>query len=244
MNDSGYEVPDKKILVVPHHPEIETYHNEIIVPLKTMPKRDWFEAHAYYCLPLTVANQHGFLVKSLRDLDITWDGTENDAQITFLNDDNSDKQYIKTGFRNGIITFQNRFSLKTHPGISLMTFQPPNLFIPGAIAMAGVIETDNIRRDFTFNLKVTVPNMTVKIRKGDPIAAFMPIQRYFIDDFEIDSAYSYFSADIVNNDIQESSALSIERQTVDLTKNHQSGRRYFSGTHTDGSKYKNHQKRL
>jgi hypothetical protein len=244
MNDPGYELPSKKILVVPHGIREETYFDEIIVPLKNMPKRDWFSPHAYYCLPLTVANQHGFLVKSVRDFDIIWNGSDDDVTITFINEENADKQTIKTGFRSGIVTIQNRFALKTSKGISLMTMQPPNLFIPGAIAMAGVIECDNIRRDFTFNLKVTVPNLLIKVRKGDPLASFMPIQRHFIDDFEIASAYDYFPDEIVNNDIYESSALSIERTTVDLTKNHQSGRRYFSGTHTDGSRYVDHQKKL
>ena len=46
------------------------------------------------------------------------------------------------------------------------------------------------------------------------------------------------------NDINESSNLSTERNTVDKEKNHMSGRRYFSGTHTDGSTYLDHQKRV
>jgi hypothetical protein len=114
-------------------------------------KREWMNPHAYYCLPLTVGNQYGFIIKSVRDFDIIWDGSHKDAEITFLNEDNSHKQIIKTGFGDGIITVQNLFSLKTPPGINIMTIQPPNYFIPGCFALTGVVECDNIRRDFTFN---------------------------------------------------------------------------------------------
>lgn len=244
INDLGHEVPKNKILVIPHGEKINTYFDEVISPLKGMPKREWFSPHAYYCLPLTVGNQYGFLIKSMRDFDIVWDGSENDAKITFLNNDNEEKQVIKAGFGSGIITIQNRFALKTPPGINLMTIQPPNFFIPGCFALTGVIECDNIRRDFTFNFKVTIPNINISVRKGDPVGAFIPIPRYFVDNFSIENVYDYFEEEIVNKDIRESGALSQERITVDLEKAHQSGRRYFNGVHTDESKYQDHQKRV
>lgn len=244
INDVGYEVPENKILVVPHSLDGQTYFDEVIQPLKGLVKRDWFDPHAYYCLPLAVGNQYGFIIKSLRDFDISWNGTQDDAVITFINEDNSEKQIIKTGFRSGIVTIQNQFSLKTPPGINLMTIQPPNSFIPGCFAMTGVIECDNIKRDFTFNLKVTVPNITINVRKGDPIGAFIPIPRYFVDKFEVDLVFNHFDRDIVKNEIIEASELSIERGTTDKQKPHQSGRRYFNGLNTDDSKYKDHQKRI
>jgi hypothetical protein len=244
INDIGYEVPDNKILVVPHGIDSPTYFDEVIESLAGSVKREWMNPHAYYCLPLTVGNQYGFIIKSMRDFDIMWDGTHSDAKITFLNEDNADKQFIKTGFGDGIVTVQNRFALKTPPGINIMTWQPPNYFIKGCFALTGIIECDNIRRDFTFNFKVTVPNINVEVRKGDPIAAFIPIQRYFIDDFKVESVFDYFSNEIVNNDINESIALGNERNTIDKEKPHASGRRYFSGTHINNSKYPDHQKRI
>jgi hypothetical protein len=244
INDPGYEVPDNKILVIPHHIDSLTYFDEIIESLAGSVKREWMNPHAYYCLPLTVGNQYGFIIKSVRDFDIVWDGSRGNAEITFLNEDNSHKQIIKTGFGDGIITIQNMFALKTPVGINIMTIQPPNHFIPGCFALTGIIECDNIRRDFTFNFKVTVPNIKIEVRKGDPIGAFIPIQRYFVDKFKVESALDYFNRETVANDINESSNLSTERNTVDKEKNHMSGRRYFSGTHTDGSTYLDHQKRV
>lgn len=245
VNQHGFEVPDNKILAVPFD-FAETTYDKVIKSLKGEVKRDWFTSHFYYCLPLAIGNQYGFAIRSLLDVDVVWDGEESPSSTTvkYLNNDNLGKQYVESSFGSGIITFQNTFHLKTPPGINIMTIQPPNYFIPGLMAMTGVVETDNIRRDFTFNLKITIPNMDIKIRKGDLIGAFLPIERGFVDKFTVESFSDFFSEELYKNEMQEAKALSNERQTVDLEKPHMSGRRYFSGTHTDGTKYLDHQKRL
>lgn len=246
MNDPGHEVPDDHILVVPHSLNIPEngYYQEVIMPLAGESKRDWFTSHFYYCLPINVGNQYGFVIKSLVDFDMIWKGGEENAEITFLDNTEEYKQTVKTGFGSGIVTIQNRFALKTPPGINIMTIQPPNMFIPGCVAMTGVIETDNIRRDFTFNLKVTVPNLKIEVRKGDALGAFIPIQRNFVENFKVVPALDVFDAEIIQNDINESDALTVERITVDLVKPHMSGRRYFNGINFDGTKYPDHQKRV
>jgi hypothetical protein len=180
-------------------------------------------------------------------LEITWDGSNDkigDLNITFLNEDNAHKQNFNDGFSTGILTIQNHFSLKTPPGINLMTIQPPNMFIPGTVAMTGVIETDQIRRDFTFNLKVTIPNYTIRINKGDPLGAFIPIPRYFVDKFEIEKASNYFDNAIIENENNDVRELARQRSQDDKSKPHESGRKYFNGEHAFGEKYADHQKRL
>jgi hypothetical protein len=245
INDSGLEVPENTILAVPTQYGNEEYKN-IIQPLKGNPKRDWFTSHFYYCLPLIIGNQYGFGIKSLIDFDAIWHGEEDPEStiINILNKENDEKQFIGSKFGSGIITIQNTFHLKTPPGINLMTIQPPNYFIPGISAMTGVVETDNIRRDFTFNLKITTPNMKISVRQGDLIGAFIPIQRGFVDNFTVTSVFDFFNKEVYNNEIEESVRLSVERTTIDLEKPHLSGRRYFSGTHTNDTKYLDHQKRL
>jgi len=244
LNNSGFEIPENKIIIVPQSLDDDGWYKEIIKPLKGESKRDWFNSHFYYCLPLSIGNQYGFIINSLRDFDVIWDGTDSNAEIIFLNNENEEKQIIKGGFGKGIITIQNRFSLKTSIGINLMTIQPPNLFIPGCVAMTGVVETDQIRRDFTFNLKVTVPNIKIRIKKGDAIGAFIPIPRYFVEKFEIGLVTDFFDKDLHLNEILEMNNLSEERGGVDKSKPHQSGRRYFNGIHTDSNKYPDHQKRV
>jgi hypothetical protein len=244
LNDSGHEVPENIIVVVPQSLDNDGWYKEIIKPLNGESKRDWFNSHFYYCLPLNIGNQYGFVINSLRDFSVIWDGTDSDAQISFLNNENEEKQIIKNGFGKGIITIQNRFSLKTPIGINLMTIQPPNLFIPGCAAMTGVVETDQIRRDFTFNLKITIPNTEIMIKKGDPVGAFIPIPRYFVDGFNLELVSDIFNKQLHINEISEMNNLSVERTGIDKERPHQSGRRYFNGIHTDDTKYADHQKRI
>jgi len=247
INDPGFEVPKNTILIIPNSTESTGFYEEIVFPLKGKIKRDWFNEHFYYCLPINIGNQYGFVIRSLRDFIIKWDGTfnrSNDVSINFLNNDNQEKQIIASAFGNGVVTVQNHFSIKTPPGINIMTIQPPNMFIPTCVSMTGVVETDQIRRDFTFNIKMTVPEYEVVVKKGDPLGAFIPIQRRFVDNFDISLVSNIFDKSFHLNEIEETYALSKERQTIDKNKAHASGRRYFNGVHSTGEKYLDHQKRL
>lgn len=244
LNEPGYEVPENTILIVPHAVDHDGFYKEVLKPLKGNPKRDWFNSHFYYCLPLTIANQYGFLIESARDFEVIWPGGEQDVQITFLNDDNNNKQVIKNGFGSGIITVQNMFAIKTPIGINVMTIQPPNMFIPGCASMTGVIETDQIKRDFTFNIKVTVPNLKITVKKGDPLGAFIPIQRYFVDKFDAKLVTDIFDRELHVNEVEESTNLGKERLNEDQQKPHAAGRRYFNGINFDETKYQDHQKRV
>jgi hypothetical protein len=247
INDPGYEVPENKIIVIPTAIGSDGNYKEVIQSLIGDPKRNWFNSHFYYCLPLIIGNQQGFVIKSTRDFDIYWDDSFNyhgDVTITYLDNDLENKQHFASQFGSGILTIQNDFALKTQPGVSIMTIQPPNMYIPGCVAMTGVIETDQIRRDFTFNLKITIPNIKISIKKGDPLGAFIPVKRKFIDNFEIGLVSDFFEESFHLNEIEESQTLGRERLGIDKTKPHESGRRYFNGIHSDGTIYPDHQKRI
>lgn len=243
INDPGFEVPSNKILIVPSlYNDVSCY--DVVESLIGNVKRDWFNSHFYYCLPLTIGNQYGFLLKSSRTFEAFWEGGESPVKIKFLDTETGWEQIITNHFYNGVITFQNRFAIKTPPGINIMTIQPPNMYIPGTVAMMGVVETDQIRRDFTFSLKVTVPNYKIVIKKGDPIGAFMPIPRYFVDQFSLGHIKDYFDKDIHEQEVEEAKLLGKERSSVDFKKPHSAGRRYFNGVHTSGEPFLDHQKHM
>lgn len=244
INDFGYEVPKNTILSIPFEIGSNAGTDKILSSLSGEIKRDWFKPFFYYCLPLNIGNQYGFLVKSLADFDAIWDGTDSPAEITFLENYNHEEQIIDSNFGSGVITFQNKFLLKTPPGINIMTIQPPNIFIPGCSIMTGVVETDQIRRDFTFNLKITVPNYKVSIRKGDAIGAFIPIPRYFVDQFEIKDIGDVFSKELHESELLDMKELWRQRDQDDLDKHNESGRKYFNGQHAFGDQYVDHQKHI
>lgn len=247
VNDPGFEVPDNTILVVPTSISSDGNYKNVLESLKGNIKRDWFNDHFYYCLPINIGNQYGFVIKSTKTFDMTWNGSENnpnDIIFDFIEEDPNGQQHIISGFSNGVVTIQNGFAIKTPPGVNVMTIQPPNMFLPGCIAMTGVIETDQIRRDFTFNIKITVPNLKIRVNKGDVLGAFIPIPRYFVDQFQVASIADVFAEEFHENELLDSTEFGRQRSAEDKEKSHESGRKYFRGEHAFGEKFNDHQKRL
>ena len=246
INDSENQVPKNVIALLLHDESYRSTVEDIISPLKGNKKRDWFTPHFYYCLPLVIGNQYGFIIKSLYDWTAFWDGNNNPytVKIQIADDNPKGHQFITNHFGSGIITIQNRFSIRTEPGVNLITINPPNYILPNLQNMTGVVETDNLRRDFTFNLKITTPDIPVTVKKGQPIAAFLPIPRYYVENFEIKIAEDIFSNDILQNEREMAQKFGKERSSVDLEKPHRAGRRYWNGEDADGIKFLDHQKKI
>jgi len=246
-NDENNLVPENTIAIFTEHPEFDEVAREIVRPLKGEVKRDWFIKHAYFCLPLVIGNQYGFSVKSCYDFEATWNGGDapSDTTVTVhYGSESKNKQFISSHFGMGIVTLQNRFHFRTPPGINLITMNAPNHFIPNLQNMTGVIETDNLRRDFTFNLKITSPNVTVRVKKGEFIGAILPIPRFTVENYELKMADEIFPTKLIQSENEAGQRFGVERSTVDTKKPHGNGRRYFNGIDIDDNKFYKHQKRL
>ena len=151
-------IPENKIITIPENESFINSNEIIIEPLKGKIKRDWFIKHTYFCLPLIIGNQYGFAIKSLKTFSVIWDGGDspNNTIIEILYEgDYIGHQSVNSHFGMGTITIQNRFTFRTPPNVNLMTINPPNCWIDGIQHMTGVVETDNLRRNFTFNFKTT-----------------------------------------------------------------------------------------
>ena len=75
INQVGYEIPDKTMIIVPHADYInEEKINNIFESLSGKVSRDWFNTHFTYCLPLAIANQYGFIIKAENDFSVIWSG--------------------------------------------------------------------------------------------------------------------------------------------------------------------------
>jgi hypothetical protein len=247
INDSGFEIPENTIVVVPNKLDKEKIdYLDILLPLLGENKRDWFTSHFYYCLPIIIGNQYGFAIKSRKTFTAIWNGGEGRDSIRIeVAEDGDVAQQITSHFGSGILTIQNPFTLRTPPNINLMTIQPPNFFIPGINSMTGVVETDNLRRDFTFNLKITIPNFKVHVKSGDVIAAFLPIPRNFVENFELKHIRDLFSEEMHLEELKTSEEFGRQRHEEDKEKPHYAGRKYFKGEDYDGTPFKyKHQKTL
>jgi hypothetical protein len=245
MINQGNNVPDNTIAFFSAEEEnLDTLK-------KPEAKRDWFDKWFYNCLPLTIGNQYGFILTCKQSFNVVWNGgnAREDIHITFIGDPDTDNGYeVKSHFGSGILTIMVPFVLRTPPGINLMTISPPNYITDNVTHMTGVVESDNIRMSFTFNLKIQRPNIVTHFAEGQPLAAFIPIPRYFADSFEIKNGKDLFSKDLYNEEIQaftdhlkqrKSNSLEVENNLKDsrsvLEKD------YLYGKDIYGNKFLDHQ---
>jgi hypothetical protein len=237
------KVPDHRILALPYDDHYAGRQDEVFLSLRGLHKRDWFSKHAYLCLPLVIGNQYGFAVKSLFHATFLWNGgaEPKDTTITVHNAEQAaahgNLQLLASQFGLGIVTVQTAFALRSPPEINLMTLQPPNAFIDGLQNLTGVVEADNLRRDFTFNLKITRPDFPVEIKVGDLLAAVLPIPRGFVEKFELIDAYEALSPDTVADEQQTARDFGREREEIDSKNKRGVGRRYFKGEDVYGRKF-------
>ena len=262
INDEENFVPDNSIVFYPKDKQKAEKNNwkieDIVESLIGQQQRDYFKEHAYLCLPLTIANQYGFVVKANMDFTLFHPGKEAPVLIDLngkqLSETDAYLQNYFTNFKSGILSIENAFHLRTPPGINLMTIQPSNYFIPGLHVMSGVVETDNLRRSFTFNLKVTTPGVKIHVKKGDWLSAFIPVPRYFVDGFELLNGDAFFDEGTMNLERASIAKARYERNIGDFKDNSEkgienpillgAGRKYFKGIHPNDELFKDHQKRI
>ena len=245
--NQGNNVPEKKVVIFP-----EAYDNldqKRINKLfyKPKPKREWFTKREYRCLPLTIANQIGFVIVSEFDVTINWNGGDDAKDLTFHFDrpiEEINQMYPKFASLagRGIFSIFPPFNLRTPPGVNMMTMNPPNVIIPNVTVLTGMVETDNLRRNFSFNMKIDTPNVPVHIKAGTPISSLVPVPRYYLDAFEIEYAENVFSQELIEEERQTERDSHTFRLEIDpLLPNHVS-RHYWNGVDVYGNPFPDHQK--
>jgi hypothetical protein len=264
INDPGNEVPDFTIGYYRYqneincgeeghpHDNIKNYNiDDVVESLIGKPTREWFTYPFSFCLPLTIANQYGFVIKAANDITLYWTGGDSHVSVQSVGYQYGDYevQQYNTNFGSGVLTIENKFLLRTPPNVNLMVIPVPNHYIEGVYPLTGVVETDNLRRSFTFNLKVTTPHKKIYIKKGDWLASFIPVPRFYVEKFKLENLEEIYSEEIIKNEKQDMEKLLWERfnhkdNGGDIGKPNDSGRRYFKGLFPDDTPYKNHQKRI
>lgn len=121
-----------------------------------------------------------------------------------------------------------------------MTISPPNYPLPGMSPMTGVVEADNIRFGFTLNLKIDIPNTTIKVLPNSPLVGIIPIPRYFCDSFELKSAYDIFDKEVIEEEKAVVKEHSDKRDRAVMYNLEQDGL-YYKGMDVRGNKFKDHQ---
>jgi hypothetical protein len=246
-------VPDKTIAffpIIPNEGLKPLDLNDIglfLKPLNTDHKREWFTPHFYKCLPLSIGNMQGFVFSLPYTISVFWNGGNEtkDVEITYYEDfvkyEKANFIYPSSEFGNGILTIHFPLTLKTPPGVNLMTISPPNFPLPGLSPMTGVIESDNIRFTFTLNIKIDLPNAKITIKPDTPLVGIIPIPRYFCDSFELKNAYDIFDKKFVEEEVDVVYEHGKKRNIDNDAYNSKPDRIYYLGGDIKGNKFKDHQ---
>jgi Family of unknown function (DUF6065) len=145
-------------------------------------ERDWMESsperYAHRCLPLNIANMHGWEILCPCDFSTMWTGGLAASDVHIRIDTNAhDGSCPVSLFGLGTITFHIQGLFKTSPGWNLWVGGSPNWFKDGIQPLTGIVETDWAPYTYTMNWKLTRPNMWVDWKEHDPMCFIFPLQR-------------------------------------------------------------------
>lgn len=168
----------------PGVPELTCYVHEGWAPriAPASAKRQWMDetpdSYAYRCLPLSIANAHGWEVLSPCGFSARWNGGAGADAVEIRLDPGSNPANAPTSlFGSGTITFHIEGVFRTSAGWNLWASGPPNSFKDGIAPLAGVMETDWSPYTFTMNWRFTRPDVWVRFEENEPFCFFFPILR-------------------------------------------------------------------
>lgn len=146
------------------------------------PKRTWMEGtperFAYRCLPLAIANAHGWEVLTPCGFSARWTGGQGTEAVELRLDPGADPKRAPVSlFGQGTITLHIEGIFRTPEGWNLWVGGPPNDAKDGIAPLGGVIETDWSPYTFTMNWRFTRPNHWVRFEENEPFCFLFPVQR-------------------------------------------------------------------
>ena len=134
------------------------------------------DRHAYRCLPLNIANGHGWEIGAPCAFEVEWDGGPRalDLKVRALDGYQHLDRYVSSHFASGIVTFHLTYLFRTEPGWNLFAAGPTNSPKDGITALSGVIETDWLPYPFTMNWQMTRPGK-VRFDKDETFVMLFPV---------------------------------------------------------------------
>lgn len=170
------------------------------------PQRGWMdrfsERHAYRCLPLTMANTTGWEILCPFAFTAEWNGGRQaeDIKLTPDRPHPEFKDFVKSHFTEGVITFHPGYLFRTSQGWDMICSGPPNLPKDGVQPLTGLVETDWLPFPFTMNWIFTRSGR-VRFERGEPFCFIsltphkvldevQPVQRSMASDPDMREQYN------------------------------------------------------
>jgi hypothetical protein len=149
-------------------------------------ERAWMDAtdqrFVYRCLPLNIANAHGWEILCPSGFVATWHGGKGKDAIKITADPGTTAPAI-SHFAHGILTFHVPCVFRTEPDFDLMVQGPINRPKDGIAPLTGIIETDWAPYSFTMNWVFTRPGAPVRFERGEPYCHVFPVPRGQLEQF-------------------------------------------------------------
>ncbi|MBX6324295.1 MAG: hypothetical protein IRY94_20990 [Rhodospirillaceae bacterium] len=150
-------------------------------------ERAWMDAtpdgFAYRCLPLNIANAHGWQILNDVPFVAEWDGGTGLEAVSVRPVDEG-RPSAFSHFGAGVLTFEVRALFRTEPGYDLVVTGPVNEPKDGIHALTGVVETDWAPFTFTMNWKFTRRGTPVAFERDEPFCMFFPVRRGLVEEVE------------------------------------------------------------
>jgi hypothetical protein len=143
------------------------------------------EAFPYRCLPLNIANGHGWEILSPCGFEAEWNGGPRADDVIVRTDPGARPEDLPVAlFGLGTFTFHVQGLFRTPPGWNLWVSGPPNAAKDGAAPLGGIVETDWSPYSFTMNWQLTRPGHAVRFEENEPFAFVFPVERKAIEEIE------------------------------------------------------------
>ena len=151
--------------------------------------RDWMDEStdrfAYRCLPLSIANAHGWEILALSGFEAVWNGGPGLDAVVIAPDPGTQAPAV-SHFGGGTLTFHVPCLFRTEPGYDLFVQGPVNRPKDAIAALGGIVETDWAPYTFTMNWLFTRPGARVRFDAGEPFCHIFPVKRGELEAFAPD----------------------------------------------------------
>jgi hypothetical protein len=148
--------------------------------------RQWMDetpdAFAYRCLPLNIANAHGWEILCSVGFRASWNGQAHREAVQ-VEPDIAEHVPAIGHFGAGVLTFAVRCLFQTEPGYDLFVSGSPNRAKDGIAALTGIVEADWAGYGFTMNWRFTRP-CSVRFEEGEPFCFLFPVKRGLLEAVE------------------------------------------------------------
>jgi hypothetical protein len=143
-------------------------------------QREWMDdtdqRFAYRCLPLNIANAHGWEILCSEAFSAIWDGRKSVDAIRVKTKSGA-RPPVVSHFGEGVLTFHVPCLFRTETGADLFVTGPINRPKDAIAALSGIVETDWSPYTFTMNWKFTRANQRVHFGVDEPFCHLFPLVR-------------------------------------------------------------------